>query len=128
MSDITVQRLSRETGEKVVPSLLDYDGVSSGWSEAEYRARLSRTQSLVGFWEGEPGWVAFDSWPYTEVCVILQGKVAIEGLDGQRAEFNAGEAFVVPVGFRGVWHTLEATQKIFVGIPADDPVLPLEAE
>jgi len=115
-----VQRLAKGQGTRVVPDPADYDsGMSEGWQEAEHRAALPDTASLAGFWEGEPGWVAFDSWPYHEVCVILRGRVAIEDEAGARLEFGAGEAFVVPAGFRGVWHTLEPTEKIFVGVVPD---------
>lgn len=116
MSTRTIQRITKRDGTKTVPSVADYDDVSSVWVEAEYRARLVDTDSVAGFWEGEPGWVAFDCWPYNEVCVILRGRVAIETADGDRTEFAAGDAFTIPAGFRGVWHTLERTEKIFVGI------------
>lgn len=122
MSSPSVQRLTRAAGTKVVPALSDYDGVSSDWSEAEYRAHLADTGSVAGFWEGEPGWVAFDAWPYNEVCVILRGRVAIEPAGGELMEFGPGDAFTVPAGFRGVWHTLEPTEKIFVGVVTDSAV------
>lgn len=112
-----VQRLACGTGERVVPDPESYDaGRSDVWVEAEYRATLADTDALVGAWEGEPGWVSFDEWPYHEVCVVLSGRVAIEDETGARAEFGAGEAFVVHAGFRGTWHTVESTRKIFVGI------------
>lgn len=114
-----IQVLTKAAGRQVVPDLADYDGVSNGWSEAEYRAQLVDTRSVAGFWEGEPGWVAFDSWPYNEVCVIVSGRVAIEDSDGILLEFGTGDAFTVPAGFRGVWHTLEPTKKIFVGVETD---------
>jgi uncharacterized cupin superfamily protein len=114
-----IQALTKAAGRQVVPDLADYDGVSTGWSEAEYRAQLVDTRSVAGFWEGEPGWVAFDSWPYNEVCVIVSGRVAIEDSNGALLEFGAGDAFTVPAGFRGVWHTLEPTKKIFVGVETD---------
>ena len=124
----TVQRLARGTGERVVPPLTDYDDVSAGWSEAEHRAQLIRTGSIAGFWEGTPGRVAFDSWPYNEICVILRGRVGIEDSDGRMSEFGAGDAFVVPAGFRGAWHTLEPTEKIFVGVPVEPSALDEEAD
>lgn len=116
-----VQRLACGMGERVIPDLASYDaGRSEVWVEAEYRATLPATDALVGAWEGEPGWVSFDSWPYHEVCVVLSGRVAIEDESGARADFEAGEAFVVPAGFRGTWHTIESTRKIFVGIVPQD--------
>jgi uncharacterized cupin superfamily protein len=65
---------------------------------------------------GEPGSVRIPVWPYDEVCVIQSGRVAIQDASGRRRVFGAGEAFVVPAGFDGWWHTLEPTRKVFVGI------------
>ena len=98
----SIQVLAEGTGTRVIPPLGDYDDSSAGWTEAEHRARVPGSDSVVGFWEGEPGWVRIDDWPYTEVCVILSGQVAIEDADGGRRSFGAGESFVVPRGFQGV--------------------------
>ena len=61
-----------------------------------------------------PGWrrrrgmgsVGFASWPYDEICVIVEGRVAIEVQDGTRNEFGAGEAFLIAAGPNAVWRTL----------------------
>ncbi|UOR01942.1 cupin domain-containing protein [Leucobacter allii] len=114
-----VQALGRTEGIRVVPALSDYDGHSERWIEAEYRAHPRGTQSVAGYWEGEPGWVRIDVWPYTEICVMIAGRVAIEDAEGALREFGAGEAFLVPAGFSGRWHTLETSQKYFIGIVPD---------
>ena len=119
MTIADVKALTRVDGVQVVPDLADYDDHSEGWAEAEYRAGLEQTRSIAGYWEGEPGWVRIDVWPYNEVCVVLDGRVGIEDESGERREFGAGEAFLIPAGFSGVWHTLEPTRKIFVGVVAD---------
>lgn len=102
-----------------MPPLEDYDDASPGWRETEHRARLVGTASVAGFWEGDPGWVRIDNWPFNEVCVLLAGRVAIEDVHGERFEFGAGEGFVIPAGFRGIWHTLEPSEKYFVGVVAN---------
>lgn len=117
----SLQTLSPRTGTKVVPAPADYDDASDPWVEAEFRADLGDSASLAGFWEGEPGWVRIDDWPYHEVCVILSGQVAVEDAEGNRRTFSDGDAFVVPRGFRGVWHTLAPTRKVFVGIEPLNP-------
>ncbi|PJN93948.1 hypothetical protein CNY89_17385, partial [Amaricoccus sp. HAR-UPW-R2A-40] len=55
----------------------------------------------VGHWTSEPGVrrVAYDE---TEFCVILEGRVRLEG-EGGAVEFGPGEAFVVEGGFAGTW-------------------------
>ncbi|MDR6636979.1 cupin domain-containing protein [Paenarthrobacter nitroguajacolicus] len=106
-------------GVSVVPDSSLYSDSSGEWSEAEHHAPLSNTRSQVAAWEGQPGWVRIDNWPYHEVCVIQEGRVAVEDTAGLRREFGSGEAFVIPAGFSGIWHTLEPARKIFVGIVPD---------
>jgi uncharacterized cupin superfamily protein len=111
-----IQILAPGSGTSVVPPASDYTEVSGGWEEVEHRARVSDERSVAGAWLGQPGAVRIARWPYDEVCVIQAGRVAIEDADGGRREFGPGDAFLVPAGFDGWWHTLEPTRKIFVGI------------
>jgi uncharacterized cupin superfamily protein len=104
------------TGTRVVPDPASYSSVSPDWTEEEFRAFELADGSLGGLWCGEPGRVSFDSWPYTEVCVIISGHIAIEDESGRRRDFHGGAAFVIPQGFRGTWITVQETEKIFVGI------------
>lgn len=111
-----IARLGKGFNTRVVPVPSDYDTLSAAWSEEEHRVDLGDSGSIAGYWEGQPGWVSFDSWPYTEICVIIEGRVAVEHSDGTRDEFAAGDAFVIPAGHTGIWHTLEPTRKYFVGV------------
>ncbi|NUP50543.1 MAG: DUF861 domain-containing protein [Catenulispora sp.] len=113
-----IQILAPGSGTPVVPSVGDYAQTSEGWQEVEHRAALSHPRTVAGAWEGEPGSVRLPDWPYDEICVIQTGRVAIEDTAGRRREFGPGEAFLVPAGFDGWWHTLEPTRKIFVGVAA----------
>ncbi|MCE1238099.1 MAG: cupin domain-containing protein [Hyphomicrobiales bacterium] len=61
--------------------------------------------SSVGAWR-----VAYDE---IELCVMLEGRVRLTGDDGSVAEYAAGESFVIPKGFSGVWETLEPARKIY---------------
>lgn len=106
------------TGTRVVPDPESYTSASPGWTEEEFRAFELDNGSLGGLWRGEPGEVSFDSWPYTEVCVVVSGHVAIEDHAGGRRDFRDGDAFVIPEGFRGTWITVTRTRKIFVGVSA----------
>ena len=66
----------------------------------------------TGTWESEVGaWrVAYDE---DELCVLLAGRVRLTQDGGEPRDFEPGEAFVVPRGFRGVWETLEPVRKIY---------------
>jgi uncharacterized cupin superfamily protein len=67
-------------------------------------------QFFCGVWHSSSG-----KWRirYTEheFCVMLEGRVRIESVAGERYEFRAGDAFVVPAGFEGSWEVIEACRK-----------------
>ena len=67
-------------------------------------------QFFCGLWQSTAG-----KWRvrYTEheFCVILEGRVRIEGEGGESNEFRPGDAFVVPAGFTGSWEVLESCRK-----------------
>lgn len=100
----------------VTPDPADYDGVSPGWSETEFRAFELAGGSFGGYWRGASGEVYFKAWPYDEICVVTCGRVALEDHQGRRREFGAGAAFYIPAGFEGRWITLEESEKHFIAI------------
>jgi hypothetical protein len=46
-----------------------------------------------------------------ELCVLFEGRVRIESISGEKHEFRAGDAFVVPAGFEGTWEVVEPCKK-----------------
>ncbi len=65
----------------------------------------------VGHWSSEPGVrrVAYDE---TEFCVILEGRVRLEG-QGGAIEFGPGDAFVIEAGFAGTWESIGRVGKLY---------------
>lgn len=65
-----------------------------------------------GVWAGGPG-----AWRvrYTEheFCHMLAGRVRIVGDDGGESVFGAGDSFVIPAGFTGIWEVLEPARKLY---------------
>ncbi len=65
-----------------------------------------------GVWEGDVG-----AWrvAYTEheFCHLLAGRIRLRGDDGSEATVAAGDSFVVPAGFEGVWEVLEPARKLY---------------
>ena len=63
-----------------------------------------------GIWESDPG-----AWriEYTEAefCHILEGESRITGDDGAAMTVRAGDAFVIPTGFKGTWEVVTRTRK-----------------
>jgi uncharacterized protein len=73
----------------------------------------STGQLFSGVWESTPGrWRV--TYTENEFCHITAGKVVIESVDGNRSSFGAGDSFVIPAGFIGVWHVLEPLRKLYV--------------
>jgi uncharacterized cupin superfamily protein len=80
------------------------------------RARVSNQytdptqQYFCGIWTSSAG-----KWRvrYTEheFCVLIEGRVRIESAAGDKHDFRAGDAFVVPAGFEGVWEVTEPCKK-----------------
>ena len=66
-----------------------------------------------GFWASKPNRAEVD---YTEdeFCYILEGKVRLTDAAGRTEEYKAGDAFVIPKGFTGVWETVEPVRKFYV--------------
>jgi uncharacterized protein len=66
----------------------------------------------AGIWQGEPGaWRVVYAPHEEEFCVLLEGRVRIAGDDGSEHLIEAGDAFVVPGGFTGVWENLTRVRK-----------------
>ncbi|MBW8310991.1 MAG: cupin domain-containing protein [Rhizobium sp.] len=68
---------------------------------------------FVGRWRCTPGkWrVAYTEQEY---CLLLSGVSVLTAEDGYVLTVRAGDAFVIPAGFRGTWEVVEVTTKRFV--------------
>ena len=68
---------------------------------------------IAGTWTSTPGkWHAFSE--RDEFCMILSGHVRLIDEAGNAQTFRAGDAFLIPNGFRGYWEVIETTTKHFV--------------
>jgi uncharacterized cupin superfamily protein len=91
------------------------DRVMSG--EPQHTARNffsdSTGQFFAGVWESTPGrWRV--SYTENEFCHITKGRVTIHSTDGSQWTFTAGDSFVIPAGFAGVWSVAEDLRKLYV--------------
>jgi uncharacterized cupin superfamily protein len=77
-------------------------------------------QFFCGLWSSTAG-----KWRirYTEneFCVLIEGRVRIESITGEKHEFRAGDAFVVPSGYEGTWEVLEPSKKWYAVFEAAKP-------
>lgn len=77
----------------------------------EYYASAEGTFK-AGFWASKPG-KAEVHYQKDELCVILEGKVRLTDAAGHVETYVAGDIFLIPSGFKGLWETLEPTRKIY---------------
>ena len=68
----------------------------------------------AGVWEATPYREVSDGYPVDELMVILAGSVTITDDDGHAETFCAGDAFVLPKGFKGTWENREPVRKYFM--------------
>jgi len=66
----------------------------------------------TGFWASQPGRIEIH---YTkdELCVILDGRVRLTDIYGHVETYTKGDTFLIPIGFKGVWETLEPVRKFY---------------
>lgn len=69
----------------------------------------------AGIWRSTPYTEFYDSYPFTEFMVILEGTVTLENDDFSET-YSKGDAFLVPKGFRGRWKQTEPMLKYYVMI------------
>lgn len=82
-------------------------GVSSVWNAFSDAAGRFH----VGHWSSEPG-VRRVSYDETEFCVLLEGRVRLDG-QGGAVEFGPGDAFVIEGGFAGTWESIGRVSKLY---------------
>lgn len=66
-----------------------------------------------GIWESSPGKVevAYEEW---EFCHFIAGTAVLTNEAGESWTLGAGDAFIIPPGFRGTWETVEPVRKHYV--------------
>ncbi|MDJ0511978.1 MAG: cupin domain-containing protein [Methyloceanibacter sp.] len=83
----------------------------------------------VGVWEADVSKVRLVDFPVTEYVLMLSGRLVVVNEDGSSNTFEAGDTFVIPKGFTGIWDVQERMKKqhIKIGDPrAELIVLPVE--
>lgn len=79
--------------------------VNNVYSDPSGRFHAGTWACDVGAWRVE----------YTEheFCQLLEGRVRLTDDEGRVTELGAGDAFVIPAGFRGLWETLTPCRKVY---------------
>lgn len=66
----------------------------------------------TGFWAAQPG-RAEVHYLKDELCILIEGTVRLTDAAGRTETYRAGDTFVIPTGFKGVWETVEPVRKFY---------------
>lgn len=66
----------------------------------------------AGYWTGEPARFPV-TYTESEFCVLLSGVVVLTDSAGHAETYRAGDCFVIPAGFAGIWETVEPVRKFY---------------
>jgi uncharacterized cupin superfamily protein len=70
----------------------------------------------IGVWEAGAGKTFLKNFPFTEYVLMISGSVIVTEEDGTSRSFVAGDTFVIPKGWSGVWDVQERMKKQIVRI------------
>jgi uncharacterized cupin superfamily protein len=85
------------------------EGVSSS-----SKAYADPTGALIaGVWRSKPNRLEV-TYKRDEFCLLLEGEVHLTDSEGRTEIYRAGDAFMVPAGFVGVWDMPVAVAKYYV--------------
>jgi uncharacterized protein len=67
----------------------------------------------AGLWSSAV-WSAKVNYTEDDFCLLLEGTVALTDAAGHTETYEAGDAFLIPAGFTGVWSSLTPVRKLYV--------------
>lgn len=89
--------------------------LTPGQQEASTRLWSSPDGKVeIGVWECTRGLFTADRSAGAEFCHFLQGRVVMTEANGTRRELGAGDAILLPLGWKGTWEVTQHTRKIYV--------------
>lgn len=96
---LTAANATMESGVVSPDMRVGYDG--------RYRISTAYTSSdgkfVAGLWSSGPGGIKTDGFWRDEYFRVVAGELEVTSRGGQPHEFQAGDAFVIPKGWAGVW-------------------------
>lgn len=106
-----VRRVTRDGPPEPADAAPDRVVAGSGAASAWNAFSDAAGRFHVGHWASGPGVrrVAYDE---TEFCVLLSGRVRLEGAGGA-VEFGPGDAFLIEGGFAGTWESIGQVVKLY---------------
>ena len=69
---------------------------------------------LSGSWSSDVGKWHIDYSNRHEFCYLTEGHIVLADESGTKTELKAGDAFVIPMGFKGTWEVIKPVKKHYV--------------
>lgn len=70
----------------------------------------------IGVWQCTPGRFLADRSASSEFCHLIRGQVELTHADGRVQRFGPGDAFNLPLGWKGEWRVIEEVRKVYVAV------------
>jgi uncharacterized cupin superfamily protein len=81
------------------PKEMVLSGTNQHWQKV-----LHEGEFVVALYEAMPAVIDIpEPYPYDEYVRVLEGSVVLTSSEGERQSYEAGDAFLVPVGWTGTW-------------------------
>ena len=81
------------------PDEMVLSGTNQHWQKV-----LHEGEFVVALYEAMPAVIDIsEPYPYDEYVRVLEGTVVLTSSEGKRESYEAGDAFLVPVGWTGTW-------------------------
>jgi len=81
------------------PEEMVLSGTNQHWQKVLYEGEF-----VVALYEAMPAVIDIsEPYPYDEYVRVLEGSVVLTSSKGERQSYEAGDAFLVPVGWTGTW-------------------------
>lgn len=105
--------MTTETASTVIRSLrFDAAAQPDEGKRMTSRVWYARDGFRTGFWAAQPG-KADIHYTKDELCTLLEGEVRLTDEAGHAETYVAGDSFVIPKGFKGVWETVKPVRKFY---------------
>ena len=96
------------------PKLTSFEGDQREAAVALFTSPDGRTE--IGVWECTPGRFRAHRVESSEFCHFLKGRVEMTRADGTVQQFGPGDAFNLPLGWKGEWRVIEQVRKVYVAV------------
>ena len=105
---------------RILPSDCAQPGDSTLTSS--FKAYGDPTGALIcGVWRSKPNRLEVN-YKRDEFCLLLEGEVHLTDSNGTTEIYRAGDGFVIPAGFKGVWDMPTPVAKYYVLHAPKEPV------